>query len=242
MPAWRVEDIGRPQPNVEPYGSTRRIQPSPARSLPRWVPYRIPTAPKEQSVSAQDTAPTPPQGNRRIDRVLAEGFLEQLSELTLVEVRELRGEAEQEEADLSYIRRMIQGRLDILRAELNRRDGALQGTLVEGLAAILADEPRAPARGMGRHSTVEPSRADSHRRYVEALVADVDLSDVTARSTDQLAHAMRTLSAEEQEVSGKRRSVQAVMDTCSAEITRRYRDGEADVAALLSEQPTGPPA
>jgi hypothetical protein len=29
---------------------------------------------------------------------------------------------------------------------------------------------------MGRHTTMEPSRADSHRRYVEALVADVDLS------------------------------------------------------------------
>ena len=92
---------------------------------------------------------------------------------------------------------MIQGRLDILRAELNRRDGTGSPDLVEGLAAILADEPRAPARGLGRHTTIEPSRADSHRRYVEALVADVDLSDVSARSTDELAHAMRTLSEEE---------------------------------------------
>ncbi len=132
---------------------------------------------------------------------------------------------------------MIQGRLDILRAELNRRDGASSGTLVEGLAAILADEPRGPARGLGRHSTVQPSRADSHRRYVEALRANVDLSDVAARSTDELAHAMRTLSEEEQNISSKRRLVQNAMDACSAEITRRYRDGEADVDALLSEQP-----
>ena len=35
----------------------------------------------------------------------------------------------------------------------------------------------------------------------------------------------------------KRRAVQKVMDACSAEITRRYRDGEADVDALLSESP-----
>ena len=177
------------------------------------------------------------RGNRRIDRVLAEDFLDGLRDLPLAEVRELRSEAEQEEVDLSYLRRMIQGRLDILRAELNRRDSASTSTLVEGLAAILADEPRAPARGLGRHSTLEPSRADSHRRYVEALVADVDLSDVSARSTDELAHAMRTLSEEEQGISAKRRSVQKVMDACSAEITRRYRDGEADVDALLSETP-----
>ena len=177
-----------------------------------------------------------PQGNRRIDRVLAENYLEGLRDLPLADVRALRAEAEQEEVDLSYLRRMVQGRLDVLRAELNRRDGT-GGGLVEGLAGILADEPRAPARGLGRHSTVEPSRADSHRRYVEALVADVGLSDVSARSTDELAHALRTLSEEEQGLSSKRRQVQVVMDACSSEITRRYRDGEADVDALLGEQP-----
>jgi hypothetical protein len=195
---------------------------------------------KEHGVSVEGTAAAPRRGNRRIDRVLAEDYLQGLSGLPLAEVRELRAEAEQEEVDLSYLRRMIQGRLDILRAELNRREGTGAQDLVEGLAAILADEPRAPARGMGRHSTVEPSRADSHRRYVEALVADVDLSDVTARSTDELAHALRTLSEEEQGLSSKRRAVQAVMDACSAEITRRYRDGEADVDTLLSAQPTEP--
>ena len=183
-------------------------------------------------------SPTP-QGNRRIDRVLAEDYLDGLRDAPLTEVRALRAEAEQEEVDLSYTRRMMQGRLDVLRAELNRRDGTSTATLVEGLATILADEPRSPARGSGRHATVEPSRTDSHRRYVESLVADVDLSDVGVRTTDELAHAMRTLSQEEVGLSAKRRAVQDVMDACSAEITRRYREGEADVAALLAEQPTG---
>ena len=195
-------------------------------------------------MSTEDTAEAPqdaaPQGNRRIDRVLAEGYLEGLRDLPLAEVRSLRADAEQEEVDLSYLRRMIQGRMDILRAELNRRDGVSKGTLVEGLAAILADEPRAPARGMGRHTTVEPSRADSHRRYVEALVADVGLSDVSERSTDELARAMDTLAEEERTLSGKRRKVQEVMDACGADITRRYRDGEASVGALLDEQPVEP--
>ena len=191
-------------------------------------------------MSVEDTASSPRPGNRRIDRVLAADYLDGLQGLPLAEVRSLRADAEQEEVDLSYLRRMIQGRLDILRAELNRRDGTASPDLVQGLAAILADEPRAPARGLGRHTTVEPSRADSHRRYVEALVADVDLSDVSARSTDELAHALRTLSEEEQGISGKRRLVQTAMDACSAEITRRYRDGEADVDALLGQSPAGP--
>jgi len=182
------------------------------------------------------TDSSPGRGSRRIDRVLAEDYLSGLRDASMAEVRELRGEAEQEEVDLSYIRRMVQGRLDVIRAELNHREGSGSGSIVDDLAGILADEPRGPARGLGRHVTVEPSRADSHRRYVEALVADVDLSDVSARSADELAHAFRTLSEEEQTLSAKRRQVQAVMDACSAEITRRYRDGEADVDTLLGEQ------
>ncbi len=178
---------------------------------------------------------TPVQGNRRIDRVLAQDYLTGLQQAPLADVRAMRAEAEQEEVDLSYLRRLIQGRMDILRAELNRREGHSEGGLVEGLAKILADEPRAAARGLGRHSTLEPSRADSHRRYVEALVADVDVSDVSARTADDLAHGMRILAEEEQKLSGKRREVQSVMDACSAEITRRYRDGEADVSSLLAE-------
>jgi hypothetical protein len=174
-------------------------------------------------------------GSRRIDRVLAEDYLEGLRSATLPEVRSLRDEAEQEEVDLSYIRRLIQGRMDIVRAELNRREGPGKGSLVASLAQVLADEPRSAAHGGGRHSTIEPSRIDSHRRYVEALVADVDLSDTASRETDELHHAMRVLSDEEQVISAKRRLVQNVMDACSAEITRRYRDGEADVSTVLAD-------
>src|SRR5688500_18158124 len=151
------------------------------------------------------TESSPAPGTRRIDRVLAQHYLAGLRDAPIADGRELRTEAEQEEVHLSYIRRMVQGRLDVIRAELNRREGNGSGNLVQDLAGILADEPRSPARGLGRHVTVEPSRADSHRRYVEALVADVDLSDVASRSADELSHAMRTLSDEEQTLTSKRR-------------------------------------
>ena len=176
----------------------------------------------------------PARGTRRIDRVLAEDYLAGLSEAPLADVRALRGEAEQEEADLSYIRRLVQGRIDIVRAELARRSGGGEGSLVDHLAEVLADS-RGQAHGLGRHVTVEPTRVDAHQRYVEALVADVDLSDTTARTEEELQRALEVLQAEEGVVSAKRRQVQAVMDTLSAEVTRRYRDGEADVSALLPE-------
>jgi len=40
-------------------------------------------------------------------------------------------------------------------------------------------------------------------------------------------------------VSENRRRVQTVMDGCSAEIARRYRDGEASVDELLSSHESG---
>ena len=178
-------------------------------------------------------------GNRRIDRVLAEDYLTEIGSVPLADLRHLRDEAEQEEADVSYLRRLVQGRVDILRAELARRGGEGSGSLLADLPQILGDSgPRTAPRGLGRHSNVEPSRADEHRRYVESLVADVDLSDVSARTDDELQTALGVFEKEESGLSDKRRRIFAVLDACSAEITRRYRDGEADVADLL----TGPPA
>ncbi|MDQ1687409.1 MAG: hypothetical protein QOK42_384 [Frankiaceae bacterium] len=172
-------------------------------------------------------------GRRRIDRVLAADFLTDIAGQALEDLRAMRAEAEQEEADLSYIRRLIQGRIDILRAELNRRETGGEGSIIDDLPRILAEEMRPGARGLGRHASVEPSRVDEHRRYVEALVADVGISDVTAQSDDALRGALRTLEAEEEQVSSDRRLVQQAMDACAAEMMRRYRDGDADVEALL---------
>lgn len=175
-----------------------------------------------------------PTGNRRIDRVLAEDYLSGISSIDMDELRSLRKEAEQEETDLSYLRRLLQGRLDILRAEMARRSGGDGGDLVNSLPQILSDEGASGSpHGLGRHIAAEPSRADSHRRHVEALVADVDLSNLEAHDEASLQRAVDALEREEQEVSDKRRAVQTVMDACTAEVTRRYRDGDADVSDLL---------
>lgn len=179
-----------------------------------------------------------PGGRRRVDRVLAPEFLADVPELSLAELRERRREAEQEEADLSFLRRMLHGRIAIVEAELRRRDpsGEVHGTVLDELNAILADDGRS-TRGSGRHITVEPSRVDEHRRDVEAIVADAVISDVGARSDGELRDALARLAEHEAAVSEVRREVQAVMDALSAELGGRYRDGSASVEALLSPEP-----
>ncbi len=188
--------------------------------------------------TTESSDPTAPLtgGRRAIDRVLAEDYLSDLSGRPLDEVRRLRAEADQEEADLSYLRRLLQGRLDIVRAELARRSAGSTEGLVSALASILAEETRSPSRGMGRHSPTEPNRVAPSRRRVEALAHDVELSDVTSRTDDELRAAQERVTLEESRVSARRRAVQQVVDACSAEITRRYREGEAAVDDLLAER------
>ncbi|MGW0516818.1 RsiG family protein [Crossiella sp. NPDC003009] len=177
-----------------------------------------------------------PGGRRRIDRVLAPDYAQDCEQRPLSEVRALRDDAAQEETDLSYVRRLLHGRIDIVQAEQQRRRDGGSTSVVEQLVAILAKNAVGPATGLGRYQTQVPSRAEAHRRHVEALVSDVDLSDVTSLSDDKLLETLRAYRAEEEAVSRHRREVQLVVDRLNEEIARRYRDGGASVDELLNAQ------
>ncbi len=177
-----------------------------------------------------------PGGRRRIDRVLAAAFAEGMAALPLTEVRSRRDEAAQEETDLSYLRRLLHARIDIVRAEQRRRSEGGNVSLVAELVRILSTNAVGPATGSGRYQSMEPSRAQAHRRHVEAMVSDVDLSDVGSLSADQLDDALVAYRAEEESVSHRRREVQQVMDAFNAEIGSRYARGTASVDDLLAEE------
>lgn len=178
-----------------------------------------------------------PGGRRRIDRVLAPEFLDSLTELDLDTVRARRAQADQEDADLSFARRLLQGRLDLLRAEEARRRGEgpfaqrphTDPEIVAALTLILADDGR-DEFGSGRHPGAEPSRVGEHRREAERAVADVGGSDLEAMSDDRLADAIERLSEIESRVSRVRRKVQVVTDALAEEIARRYKLGEVSLA------------
>ena len=174
-------------------------------------------------------------GRRRIDKVLADDFLTDLESIELDDLRERRREAEQEEADLSYVRRMLQGRMDILRAELARRSGGSEAKIVDHLSQVLSDTGRHD-HGLGRFLRVEPSRVDEHRRGVEQVIADVGVSDVEGHTDEDIRAALGRLEEFESAVSEDRRSVQKAMDALTAEVAARYKSGSANVDDLLAER------
>src|SRR3954451_1525693 len=64
----------------------------------------------------EQVSPKPtPAGGAPVDALLEPTFLENATPEPMAEVRRLRREAEQQEVNLSYTRRLLQGRLDIVR-------------------------------------------------------------------------------------------------------------------------------
>jgi hypothetical protein len=179
--------------------------------------------------------PTPP-GGAAVDALLEPSFLEGLDQRPMSEVRRLRRDAEQEEVNLSYTRRLLQGRLDIVRRELQRRAENDGRSLVDLLPEILAEKGRGPAHGLGRHQTVQPHDPEEYESWVNSLTPGVDLSSVGDLADAKLEKAARGLAEAEKVLSERRRGVQQVMDALAAELGRRYREGEADVAALLADE------
>ncbi|WP_405771042.1 aerial mycelium formation protein [Streptomyces sp. NBC_01538] len=160
-----------------------------------------------------------------------------LTVLRLSELRVLRRDAQRDEADLSYVRRLLQGRIDILRAELARRGPTSvvavgEGSVVERLSEILTDAP-ARQRSSARHVTLGTPHSEEYGRLAAEMLAEVELSDLDARTDVELTAAMGRLVGYEQRVSLRRQGLQRTADDCSGEIARRYREGEAQVEDLL---------
>jgi len=162
-------------------------------------------------------------GNRRIDRVLAADFVEGLPDLQMDELRERRDVTLAEREYLSLVRRLLHGRRDILKAELDRRRGDGDGaTLVERLPAILADDP-GPSRGEAPMITLPEEELTLARRRVERLLADVSLSDLENLTEQDIEAALARLDEEDGRVSEARDKVMAVHDSLQAELKERYR-------------------
>lgn len=163
-------------------------------------------------------------GRRRIDEVLTEEFVQGLDALDQDEVRRRRDLAHAEREYLSFVRRLLQGRRDILRAELDRRrSGDAPAPVLDRLSEILAEGPLGPSRGEAPVMAVSVEEIALARRRVERLVSDASLSDLQSLSDEDLEAALQRLDAEERTVSDSRGRVLAVHDALQDEMKRRYR-------------------
>jgi hypothetical protein len=170
------------------------------------------------------------QARRRLDQVLDEDFLAGIDEIELDELRSRRQMAVDVENELSYYRRLLHGRMDLLKFERRRRTGEESRSLIESLAEILSD----PARGEGhdpRRTVLDtdlPQLPDVGRRDVDAVLGDDVLAKLDSVDDSGLNEAFEAVETIEREISEKRRQVQQVADVLSAQIAERYRSGSSE--------------
>lgn len=173
----------------------------------------------------------------RFDDLLDPGFLDGLIDLTLDELRARRATAIEVETGLSFLRRVVQGRLDIVLAEIARREAGGEpgdiADLVKRLPSILGERVHAP--GLGRLPTfLAPGELDHELvGRLDAILAPERLGDLPELAEDELSSVADRLGTFEHDVSARRRRLHEVLDRLQEEIVRRYRTGEATVDSLL---------
>ncbi|MGH9276636.1 MAG: hypothetical protein ACRD12_00780 [Acidimicrobiales bacterium] len=167
--------------------------------------------------------------DRDLDRVLDQGFLEDVERLDEEGLRARRDKCVAVEAKVSFLRRLAQGRLDIVAAEIDRRaNGGTAGDLsdlVEHLPQILADRSRPP--GPGRMPTnLQPPDDPDLTSELDAISGPSALGSVPEMSPSDLEGVSERLRAFERRVSSQRQAVFDVIDVIQKELTSRFQEPE----------------
>ncbi len=171
-----------------------------------------------------------------LDAILAPDYLDHLTDRPLDEIRAMRSHCVRAGDTLSYVRRLIHGRIDILEAERMRRveggDPDDLSDLVSRLAEALGEGGRPEGPGRLPQRIEPPDHDPSFTAELDEIV-DAVAGQLPDMSGPELEHVLGDLRELERSVSGRRRAIHDRVDALQAELTRRYRTGEASVDSLL---------
>lgn len=176
-----------------------------------------------------------------LEAILADDYLGDVATLSIEDVRSRRADCKEVETGLSYLRRLVQGRLDVVSAEQSRRsEGGTDDTgddledLIARLPQLLAGSTRSEGTGRLPSSMGIGTVDDDLQDELDGIITDSRLGDPSALSDDELDGVRASLVAFEHTVSGLRRSLFDRIDALEDELTRRYKTGEASVDSLLT--------
>lgn len=154
--------------------------------------------------------------------------------LSLEELRTVRNQLQSEDDVVSYVRRVAQARLDLVRAEAHRRErGEVSDDLPSELRVVLSQQltggpPRPPRPTINLDG-------DPLSDELDQVCAEHGFSRLENLLPSELVDLEAHLTTFERRVSDNRRARYDHLDALSAELVRRYRDGEASVDGLLDD-------
>lgn len=166
-----------------------------------------------------------------MDELRSLSFVE-LRSLSLSELRSMRNRLQNEEDVVSFVRRVAQGRLDVVRDERSRRGAGEHSSVEPGqLAAVFGQQQGGGSARPPRDTDVS---AD-HPRVAELTdICDrLHFADFAELDDAELVALDEALTAFEATQSADRRSLFDRIDSLSRELVNRYKTGGASVDSLL---------
>jgi len=183
--------------------------------------------PKQSDSSADEAAQLE---RRRIDQVREPEFLADLAEISVKELRTRRDLADTVETELSYYRRLLHGRLDLLAFEQRRRRGEETRSLIDALPEILTGRDKTGG-AKGRHLSTElPYLPLKGKRHLDRILGNDLMIRMSEMTEEELSEASNELTELETEISGLRQEVQVVLDRLQTAVIARYKNDLGDPA------------
>ena len=173
-----------------------------------------------------------------LERLFAPDYLDDLGGRSLDDLRSMRADCQHAETVVSYLRRVAQGRLDIVQGILEQKASGVAdlSEIVEHLPSIIGSGPPRPA-GPGRL----PSQMAPDIEVDENLTAEIDaifdaarIGDALDKPADELRAVAEELIAAEGRISHQRKALHERIDALQAEIVSRYKSGQASPDGLLA--------
>src|SRR5579864_8656870 len=173
-----------------------------------------------------------------LERIFAPEYLDGLSERSLEDVRAMRAECQEAETAVSYLRRVAQGRLDLIHACLDQDGGSESGdldALVARLPSIIGSGPPRPS-GPGRlpSQMLPDMNRDDLTHEIDAILDADRIGELPEMGEADLRALAQQLTELEARISDERRALHERIDKLQAEIVSRYKTGEASVDGLLA--------
>ena len=159
--------------------------------------------------------------------------------LELGELRHARDEAVTTETGLSYLRRMAQAPLDMVRHELARRatgQHAELSDLIDDLPNVLSEHTG--SEGGGRLPlAMAPTTVDHELSAELDSLTDggMRIATLPSATDDELVALAGSLDTLERRVSLRRRTTHRIIDLLNGELARRYGSGELTVDDALAD-------
>ncbi len=155
-----------------------------------------------------------------------------LTGCSLGDLRAIRDHYQDVENGVSYARRIVQGRLDTVAVEMQRRRDGGADDLMQRLPDALAGHSRGPGLPRPMPDLEPPAWADALLTGADDAVSPGRLARLSELDDAELDSAAATLGALERELSSARHELHRSIDRVQDELVGRYRSG-ATVDDLL---------